>query len=231
MNMEKKRYPHVRTHLFKDYVAVPEVIRKSSGILINGKRFKALLFTTDIALIMNNDADAIMAVYPFTPHPAIIRAITSVSTISIMAGIAGGTTQGIRSANMALFAESHGCKAVVINAPTPTETIKRINEVIDIPIILTVVSEYTEIEEKINAGVDIINISGAGKTSKIVRQMREKYPDLPIIATGGPTDESILETIEAGANAITYTPPSNGELFSKKMMDYREREKDRFEEE
>lgn len=229
--MEKKRYPHVRTHLFKDYVAVPEVIRKSSGILINGKRFKALLFTTDIALIMNNDADAIMAVYPFTPHPAIIRAITSVSTISIMAGIAGGTTQGIRSANMALFAESHGCKAVVINAPTPTETIKRINEVIDIPIILTVVSEYTEIEEKINAGVDIINISGAGKTSKIVRQMREKYPDLPIIATGGPTDESILETIEAGANAITYTPPSNGELFSKKMMDYREREKDRFEEE
>lgn len=229
--MDKKKYPHVRTHLFQNYVAVPEVIRKSSGILINGKRFKALLFTTDIALIMNNDADAIMAVYPFTPHPSIIRAITSVSTISIMAGIAGGTTQGIRSANMALFAESHGCKAVVINAPTPTETIKRINEVIDIPIIMTVVSEYTDIEEKINAGVDIINISGAGKTSKIVRQMREKYPDLPIIATGGPTDESILETIEAGANAITYTPPSNGELFSKKMMDYREREKDRFEEE
>lgn len=229
--MEKKKYPHVRTHLFKDYVAVPEVIRKSSGILINGKRFKALLFTTDIALIMNNDADAIMAVYPFTPHPAIIRAITSVSTISIMAGIAGGTTQGVRSANMALFAESHGCKAVVINAPTPTETIKRIDEVIDIPIIMTVVSEYTDIEEKINAGVDIINISGASKTSKIVRQMREKYPDLPIIATGGPTDQSILETIEAGANAITYTPPSNGELFSKKMMDYREREKNRFEEE
>lgn len=229
--MEKKKYPHVRTHLFKDYVAVPEVIRKSSGILINGKRFKALLFTTDIALIMNNDADAIMAVYPFTPHPAIIRAITSVSTISIMAGIAGGTTQGVRSANMALFAESHGCKAVVINAPTPTETIKRIDEVIDIPIIMTVVSEYTDIEEKINAGVDIINISGASKTSKIVRQMREKYPDLPIIATGGPTDESILETIKAGANAITYTPPSNGELFSKKMMDYREREKNRFEEE
>ncbi|EQC78723.1 hypothetical protein HSIEG1_61 [Enterococcus sp. HSIEG1] len=48
---------------------------------------------------------------------------------------------------------------------------------------------------------------------------------MPIIATGGPTDESILETIEAGANAITYTPPSNGELFSKKMQHYREMEK------
>ncbi len=227
--MSNKRFPHVRTDLFKNYVEVPEVIRKSSGIVINGKRFKALLFTTDIALIMNNDADAIMAVYPFTPHPAIIKAITDVSTISVMAGIAGGMTHGIRSANMALLAESHGCKAVVVNAPTPTDTIIKVNEMIDIPIILTVVSEYTDIEDKIKAGVDIVNISGAAKTSKIVREIRQKYPDLPIIATGGPTDESILETIEAGANAITYTPPSNGELFARKMVDYREAQKDLFE--
>lgn len=229
--MDKKKYPSVKSNLYNGYVEVPEVIRKASGILINGKRFKAFMFTTDIALIMNNDADAIMAVYPFTPHPAIIQAITSVSTIPIMAGIAGGTTQGTRSANMALFAEAHGCKAVVVNAPTPIDTIEQINEVIDIPIILTVVSEYTTIEKRIKAGVDIINVSGAGRTSKIVRELREKYPDLPIIATGGPTDESILETIKAGANAITYTPPSNGELFSRKMINYRALEKNRFEDE
>lgn len=227
--MEKRKYPSVKTDLYNGYVEVPSVIRKASGIMINGKRFKAFIFTTDIALIMNNDADAIMAVYPFTPHPAILEAITSVSTIPVMAGIAGGKTQGVRSANMALFAEAHGCRAVVVNAPTPIETIEKINEVIDIPIILTVVSEYTSIDKRLKAGVDIINVSGAGRTSTIVKELREKYPDLPIIATGGPTEESILETIEAGANAITYTPPSNGELFSRKMMDYREKEKDRYE--
>lgn len=48
-----------------------------------------------------------------------------------------------------------------------------------------------------------------------MREIRKEYPDFPIIATGGPTDDSIRETIEAGANAITYTPPSNGQLFSK----------------
>ena len=227
--MEKKKFPSVKTDLYHGYVEVPEVIRKASGILINGKRFKAFLFTTDIALIMNNDADAIMAVYPFTPHPAILQAITSVSTIPVMAGIAGGKTQGVRSANMALFAEAHGCKAVVVNAPTPVETIRKVNEVIDIPIILTVVSEYTSIEKRLKAGVDIINVSGAGRTTAIVRELREKYPELPIIATGGPTEKSILETIEAGANAITYTPPTNGELFSRKMMDYRAIEKGRYE--
>ena len=49
-----------------------------------------------------------------------------------------------------------------------------------------------------------------------------KYPDIPLIATGGPTEESIERTIEAGANAITYTPPTNGELFAISMRRYRE---------
>ena len=31
----------------------------------------------------------------------------------------------------------------------------------------------------------------------------------------------ILETIRAGANAITYSPPSNGELFADIMQKYR----------
>lgn len=45
--------------------------------------------------------------------------------------------------------------------------------------------------------------------------------DVPIIATGGPTEEDILTTIRAGANAITYTPPSSGELFARSMERYR----------
>ena len=58
----------------------------------------------------------------------------------------------------------------------------------------------------------------------MVRKIREKFPDVPMIATGGPTEESILETIEAGANAISYTPPSTKELFRVIMSGYRERE-------
>ena len=46
--------------------------------------------------------------------------------------------------------------------------------------------------------------------------------NIPIIASGGKTGESIAETIAAGANAITYTPPSNGQLFAKDMHRYRE---------
>lgn len=227
----KKAAPKITTDLRRDYVAVPEVIRKASGIVINGKRFRSLVFTTDIAIIMNNDADAVIAVYPFTPHPAIINGITTVASMPVLAGVGGGLTHGHRSSNIALFAEAHGCIGVVLNAPTPLDTIKEVNEVVDVPIIWTVVSEFTDIQEKLDAGVDILNISGAANTAHIVREVRKHYPELPIIATGGPTVESIIETIEAGANAITYTPPSNGQLFSKKMKKYRHQEEDAYEEE
>ena len=58
----------------------------------------------------------------------------------------------------------------------------------------------------------------------MVASIRSRYPDVPIIATGGPTPEDILKTVEAGANAISYTPPTTKELFSTMMEDYRARE-------
>lgn len=227
---EKKGSPSITTDLRKHYVTVPEIIDTASGIIINGKRFRSLLFTTDIAIIMNNDADAVIAVYPFSPHPAIIQGITTVASMPVIAGVGGGITNGHRSTNIALFAEAHGCIGVVLNSPTPKETYHEVNRMVDIPIISTVVSEYTDIQEKLDAGVDILNVSGAAQTAHIVREIRKKFPKVPIIATGGPTDESIKETIEAGANAITYTPPSNGKLFSELMKKYRSQEESNYEE-
>ena len=67
-----------------------------------------------------------------------------------------------------------------------------------------------------------MNVAGGHKTIDIVRAIRTRFSDLPIIATGGPTSESILQTIEAGANAITFTPPSLQEMFRQVMEQYRE---------
>jgi 2-keto-3-deoxy-6-phosphogluconate aldolase len=109
----------------------------------------------------------------------------------------------------------------VLNAPTPNETIEYLKECIDIPIVITVVSEKTDIEGRLNSGVSILNVSAASRTPEIVRRIRNEYPTVPIIATGGPTPDSILRTIEAGANAITYTPPASGEIFKNLMNKYR----------
>ena len=223
--MGEKFIPNITTELRKDIVRVPEVINEASGIIIFGKKIRSIIFTTDIAIIRNTNANAVIAVYPFTPHPAITKSIIEAADIPVFSGVGGGLTHGTRANYMSLFAEAQGSIGVVLNAPTPIETIRAVCKVVDIPVVSTVTSQYTPIDEKIQAGIKIINISASKKTPEVVRHFRDLYPELPIIATGGPTDESIRAVIEAGANAITYTPPSNGKLFSKKMEIYREKER------
>lgn len=213
--------PQVDGTLRKFALRVPEVIRKCSGILVFGKRMKAIVFSTDICIIRNVNADAVIAVYPFTPQAVITQAIINSADIPVFAGVGGGLTTGKRAVNLSMFAEMQGAAAVVLNGPTSNEVVKQVADRIDIPVIVSVVNDNFDVQERIKAGTAIFNVSAAAQTPELVRRIRREAPDFPIIATGGPTDESILETIEAGANAITWTPPSNGEIFKSIMAAYR----------
>lgn len=201
---------------------LPACISECSGIRIFGRRIKSLAFSTDVAIIKNINADAIIAVYPFTPQPVIAQAIISVSDVPVFVGVGGGITTGARSVRLAVQAEHQGAYGVVLNAPTSNEVIREIKNEVDIPVVITVVSEHTDIAGRLDAGADFLNVSGAARTPEIVAEIRRDFPSVPIIATGGPTEESILRTIRAGANAVTYTPPVTGALFSQIMNRYRE---------
>lgn len=220
--MMNKQIPRIISPLRAHPVCVPECIRKATGILINGKRIKSLLFSTDVALISNCDADAVIAVYPFTPTMQITNAIIDVAQRPVLVGVGGGTTSGPRVKEIALDAELHGALAVVVNAPTKTELVRELREHVDIPVVLTIVSLDENLEERmLKSGAVIVNVSGGKNTAQIVRELRKIDPYFPIIATGGPTDDTIIEVIEAGANAITYTPPTSAEIFKEMMERYR----------
>ncbi|SCG83844.1 hypothetical protein DW1_2280 [Proteiniborus sp. DW1] len=219
--MENRKIPVISSYLKRNIIYVPEVIDKASGIRVNGKLIRSLVFSTDVAILKNINADAIMAVYPFTPQPVITQAIMTAASVPVFCGVGGGITTGKRSVNLALHAEFQGAIGVVVNAPTTNDVVRELADTIDIPVVVTVTTINTDILERIKAGATILNVSGANKTPEIVASIRQDFPDIPIIATGGPTDESILKTIEAGANAITYTPPTSPELFSELMNKYR----------
>ena len=70
-----KYVPQVSSKLRHHILRVPSVVRNASGIVINGRRIKSLVFTTDIAIIRNCNADAVLAVYPFTPQPTISSSV------------------------------------------------------------------------------------------------------------------------------------------------------------
>lgn len=218
---DKKFIPTIESSLKKKPVQMPKEIYNASGINIFNKRIKSLIFSTDLAIIKNNNADGVIAVYPFTPQIAINQSIIEISSTPVFCGVGGGITSGQRSIDIAINAELYGAYGVVMNAPAPNELITEMKKKIDIPIIITIVSEKEDFESRIKAGVSIFNVSGGANTAKIVRKIRESHPEFPIIATGGPKPENITETILAGANTITITPPTTGELFSIIMDNYR----------
>ena len=91
-------------------------------------------------------------------------------------GAGGGTTRGLRTIALAKDVESQGAMGVVLNTPIDNLILMAVANAVDIPVIVTVVDEKTDI--------------------------------------GG--------RIEAGANAITDTPPTARELFKTMMNRYRE---------
>lgn len=220
--MNTHQPPPINGTLRNFSLRVPESIRECSGIEIFGKKIRSLVFSTDLSIIKNVNADAIIAVYPFTPQPIITQALLMAADIPVFTGVGGGLTQGKRVVNLAMFAEMQGACGVVVNAPTQDEVIADVCDTIDIPVIVTVARADTNYEARIRAGAAIFNVSAAAQTAEIVADIRKRFPSMPIIATGGPNDESIRQTIRAGANAITWTPPSNGEIFRDIMKAYRD---------
>ena len=175
-----------------------------------------------LAIIRNCDADAVFAVYPFTPQQAISHAIIQASYIPVFCGVGGGTTKGMRTLQLAQDVEGQGAMGVVLNSPISDLNLLAVSRVVDIPVIITVTKADTDIQARLDAGASILNVACSTETPQVVRRIREQFPDIPIIASGGKTGESIAETIAAGANAITYTPPSPAVLFKEMMEKYRE---------
>ena len=214
--------PEIQGNLRKHFLEVPTEIRKATGIRIFGKRIKSVVFTTDVAIIRNVNADAVIAVYPFTPQPIINQAVITAADIPVFSGVGGGvTSEKNRVLNLALHAEFQGAIGVVVNAPITNDLINLLVKKIDIPVVVTVVSADENIDARVDSGASILNVSASDKTPFVVDKIKSKYPDIPVIATGGPTQQSVMDTVNAGANAITWTPSTSGQLFKTIMAKYR----------
>lgn len=218
----KKDAPVITTKLRHNILKMPTVIRDCTGIYFYGRRIKSLVFTTDLAIIKNCDADGVFAVYPFTPQQSISEALIHHASMPVFCGVGGGTTKGRRTVSLAKDVEMQGAMGVVLNAPISNANLKAVADAVDIPVIVTVINEETDIGARLEAGAQILNVAGAARTPDIVRSIRRNFPTVPIIASGGKEEESIRRTIEAGANAITFTPPTTQELFQTMMLQYRE---------
>lgn len=214
----------IEGRLRKAPLRVPEGYGKCTGFTLFGRRIRSLLYSTDVAVIRNSNADAIFAVYPFTAQPAITQALLTVAEAPLFVGVGGGTTTGRRAAELAAVSEMQGAAGVVLNSPATPDMVAQVVSTVDIPVVASITRFDEVTRQKVEAGARIINVAAGRNTAAVIRELRKAYPNLPILATGGKTPEVTGATVEAGANALIWAPPSITELQRDMMVRYRERE-------
>ena len=74
---------------------------------------------------------------------------------------------------------------VVLNSPISDLNLLAVSRVVDIPVIITVTKEDTNIQSRIDSGASILNVACSTDTPRVVAKIREQFPDVPIIASGG----------------------------------------------
>lgn len=211
----------IEGRLRKAPLRIPDQYEHCIGFMLFGRRIRSLIYSTDVAVIRNSNADAIFAVYPFTAQPAITQALLTVAEAPLFVGVGGGTTTGRRAAELAAVSEMQGAAGVVLNSPATADMVAQIATTVDIPVVATTTTFDDEAAEKVYAGARIINVASGRETAHVITQVRETFPDLPIIATGGRDEASASATVAAGANALIWAPPSIGELQREMMSRYR----------
>ena len=177
MTDEKRFAPRVDGQLRHNILRMPETVYDATGIVINGRCIKSFVFTTDLAIIRNCDADAVFAVYPFTPQQAISDALIKASYIPVFCGVGGGTTHGLRTVGLAKDVECQGAMGVVLNAPITNLNLRAVALAVDIPVIITVTKEDADIAGRLQNGASILNIACAAQTPQVVRKIREGFPE------------------------------------------------------
>ncbi len=203
-------------------LATPAFISENcSGLPLGDWNIKSIIFSTDVALIENNDSDAVLAVYPFPPSRKIMETLILFSNKPVICGIGGGITKGKNALEMAITAEELGAAAVIVNQPFNNRDIKKIRQKISIPIISSISTMGFDFQKRIDAGVSIFHITGGKNTQAIIRYLHENFSSIPLICTAGKTIDNLNAVLEENVHAVVLTPPSNGDLFKNIMQNYR----------
>ncbi len=214
----------LRSNLRKCELPIPPVLNEATGIDVFGRTVKSFVYSTDPYIIRNCNADAVLALAPFTCQSIITEMLIKLSERPVFVGVAGAITNGLRSVELARIAEAQGAAGVCVSPGADVFTVESIANSVDIPVVVSVAGYDQFSQEKIAAGASMINVVAGRNTAEVTRLYRESNQDMIILATAGKTSESALTTIGSGADALSWTPPSIVEIERQLMQNTRDKQ-------
>ena len=186
----------IEGRLRKAPLRVPEGYGKCTGFTLFGRRIRSLLYSTDVAVIRNSNADAIFAVYPFTAQPAITQALLTVAEAPLFVGVGGGATSGGGAAELAAVSEMQGAAGVVLNSPATPDMVAQVVSTVDIPVVASITRFDEVTRQKVEAGANAL-IWAPPSITELQRDMMVRYREREAVEA--------VDTEDAGAAASAGT--------------------------
>lgn len=201
---------------------IPDVSDESPGIHFGDRLVRSVLLTADVSYIHHLETDAVLGISPFDPSSSVNLALTSFCKKPVFCDIGGSYRHRKKAVELANEAEDAGAAGIVISRPVAPEVVGYIRERTSGNLIYTVMYLEDDIAGVIDAGVDMLNISTGKTTAETIEEIRQHFSEIPIMASGGPFESTIRETIRMGADAIVYNPPTAAEMLRSIFDDFRD---------
>ena len=138
------RVPEYSGNLRANFIHIPKEIEEANGIRIFGRLIKSIIFTTDVAIIRNSNADAVIAVTRLHHNPSLLMPSSWVQMYPSLLELA--ELRGSRVLSLAIDAEQQGAMGVVLNSP-PNELIASLKQNWKFQSLITIASEHADIKE------------------------------------------------------------------------------------
>lgn len=186
--------------------AKPEFLSSAKGFRLKNRLVHAILYTRDKLNMKTTNADAIMTNFFLIPGGKRARSMLLKTGRPFIFPVHFRFIFLLGLSNLIKKLEISGAAGLFVAGWLPDEILKKLCKQASLPVISATAPRLDKIFSKIEAGAYAVCLPGKYVSKKMIRILHESYPFVPVIASCGRSEDSMLSCLKSGVDAVMYRP-------------------------
>lgn len=184
----------------------PAFLPDANGFVIKGRMVRNVISTYDLYEINTTNADALFIDSLFFIREERIRKIFQFTDKPVILSVPHFFTSKLKLVKIAVELENSGVSGLYTGPYFPVPELKKICSLCSVPIFSFSGTKIDEIKEKVNSGVFALCFSGKKISQPLIKNVRNMFPSVKIIALCGRSENLINKCNHTGIDAIIFKP-------------------------
>jgi|GEM_PF-5162116 len=186
--------------------AKPRFLSFSGGFTLGNRLIHAILFARSRFNIKTTDADAVIANFFLIPGKREVKETLLKTGQPFIFPVRFWLILLFGYPFLAEKLEESGASGVFAASRLPYPMLKKLCQKISLPVISAASPSLNHILSKIDAGAYAVCIPGKSVTKKMINQLHESCPRVPVIASCGKSKDKMIHSLRSGVDAVIYRP-------------------------